>query len=125
MPILTLRRARVRGFRLALLRCYTARMDLLLEDIASAVCATLQDYGVREAYLFGSFARGDQMPTSDVDLRLVCDEGMTYGELYEIEQRLRSLLGREVQIITNPPERMRPAFRDRLRRDEVLLYAAA
>ncbi|MBQ9954244.1 MAG: nucleotidyltransferase domain-containing protein [Eggerthellaceae bacterium] len=100
-------------------------MELRFDHISEIVCETLRDYDVREAYLFGSFARGDQTAESDVDLRFVCSDGMTYGTLYEISQRLEGRLGRSVQIITNPLERMRPAFRERLQRDEVLLYAAA
>ena len=42
---------------------------ITLTDISSAVCHVLPRYDVREAYLFGSFARGEQ--TSDSDS--ICD----------------------------------------------------
>ena len=41
-----------------------------LTDISTAVSRVLARYDVREAYLFGSFARGEQTPDSDIDLRL-------------------------------------------------------
>lgn len=78
-----------------------------------------------EKYLFGSFARGEQTPDSDIDLRLVCGETMTFGTLYELSLELEEELGREVEIVTNPPEHMRPAFRKNIEHDEVRLYEAA
>lgn len=94
-------------------------------DISAAVSRVLSRYDVREAYLFGSFARGDQTPDSDIDLRLVCGDSMTFGTLYEISLELEKELGREVEIVTNPPEHMRPSFRKNIEQDEVRLYEAA
>lgn len=98
---------------------------ITLVDITSAVSRVLSHYDVREAYLFGSFARGEQTPDSDVDLRLVCGDSMTFGTLYELSLELEEELGREVEIVTNPPEHMRPAFRKSIEQDEVRLYEAA
>lgn len=100
-------------------------MQLTKRDIAEVVEQVLSDYDVEKAYLFGSFARGDVRDSSDVDLRLVCGPDMTFGLLYELTERLESKLGREVEIVTNPPERMRPSFRQRIEKDEVLLYGVA
>lgn len=44
---------------------------ITLVDISTAVSRVLPRYDVREAYLFGSFARGEQKPKSDIDLRIV------------------------------------------------------
>lgn len=93
-------------------------------DISSAVSRVLPRYDVREAYLFGSFARGEQTPDSDIDLRLVCDGTMTFGTLYELSLELEIELGRKIDIVTNPPELMRPTFRKNLEQDEVRLYEA-
>lgn len=95
-----------------------------LSDISSAVSRVLPRYDVREAYLFGSFARGEQTPDSDIDLRLICGNTMTFGTLYELLLELEEKLGRKVNIVTNPPEQMRPAFRKNLEQDEVRLYEA-
>ena len=81
-------------------------------DISAAVSRVLSRYDVREAYLFGSFARGEQTPDSDIDLRLVCGDSMTFGTLYEISLELEEELGR-------------PAFRKNIEQDEVRLYEAA
>lgn len=93
-------------------------------DISSVVSCVLARYDVREAYLFGSFARGEQTPDSDIDLRLACGNTMTFGTLYELSLELEKELGRKVDIVTNPPEHMRPPFRKNLEQDEVHLYEA-
>lgn len=98
---------------------------ITLVDISAAVSRVLSRYDVREAYLFGSFARGEQTPDSDIDLRLVCGETMTFGTLYELSLELEKELGRDVEIVTNSPEHMRPAFRKSIEKDEVRLYEAA
>lgn len=93
-------------------------------DISAAVTRVLAQYDVSEAFLFGSFARGEQAPASDIDLRLVCGNTMTFGTLYELSHELERELGRKVDIVTNPPEHMRPAFRKSIEQDEVLVYEA-
>lgn len=93
-------------------------------DISTAVSRVLARYDVGEAYLFGSFARGEQTPDSDIDLRLVCGNTMTFGTLYELSLELEKELGRKVDIVTSPPEHMRPAFRKSIEQDEVRIYEA-
>lgn len=96
-----------------------------LADITSVVSRVLSHYDVREAYLFGSFARGEQTPDSDIDLRLICGDSIAFGTLYELSLGLEEVLGRKVDIVTNPPEHMRPAFRKSIEQDEVCIYEAS
>lgn len=63
-------------------------------DISTAASRVLAQYDVSEAYLFGSFARGEQTPNSDIDLRLVCGNAMTFGTLYELSHELEKVLRR-------------------------------
>ena len=93
-------------------------------DISTVASRVLAQYDVSEAYLFGSFVRGEQTPNSDIDLRLVCGNTMTFGTLYELSHELERELGRKVDIVTNPPEHIRLAFRENVERDEVRLYEA-
>ena len=93
-------------------------------DISTAASRVLAQYDVSEAYLFGSFAQGEQTPNSDIDLRLVCGNAMTFGTLYELSHELERELGRKVEIVTNPPEHMRPAFRKSIKQEEIRLYVS-
>jgi uncharacterized protein len=62
----------------------------------------LERYGVRRAAVFGSVARGDAHDGSDVDVLVVLDPDAHVGlvRFVEIQQRLRSLLGREVDLVS-------------------------
>lgn len=93
-------------------------------DISTSASRVLAQYDVSEAYLFGSFARGEQTPDSDIDLRLVCGNTMTFGTLYELSHELERELGRKVDIVTNPPAHVRLAFRKSIEQDEVCVYEA-
>lgn len=94
-------------------------------DIAEALASVVADYDVETAYLFGSFARGEADAGSDVDVRLECGDGICFGDLLDIQEQLELALGRRIELITNPLHFMRPAFRERVQKDEVLLYEAA
>lgn len=93
-------------------------------DISTSASRVLAQYDVSEAYLFGSFARGEQTPDSDIDLRLACGNTMTFGTLLELSHELEKELGRKVEIVTNPPEHMRPAFRKSIKQEEIRLYVS-
>lgn len=95
-----------------------------LTDISTSASRALAQNDVSKAFLFGSFARGEQTPDSDIDLRLVCGNTMTFDTLYELSHELERELGRKVDIVTNPPEHMRPAFRKSIEQDEVRVYEA-
>ncbi|MCI8468941.1 MAG: nucleotidyltransferase domain-containing protein [Eggerthellaceae bacterium] len=98
---------------------------LTLDHIAKSLEAVLTSYDVSAAYVFGSYARGDASEDSDVDVRLECGDRIGYAQLLDIQEQLEDFLEVHVEIVTNPPELMRPAFRERIGRDEVLLYEAA
>jgi predicted nucleotidyltransferase len=79
--------------------------------------AELRRTGVQSLSLFGSAARGDAGPDCDVDIAVRQSEnfaqgGFEYiGRMEDLRQRLRQLVGREVDIVEEPAER------ERLRRD--------
>lgn len=94
------------------------------EAIKKALEDELKGYDVKEAYLFGSYARGDQAPGSDIDLRFLCGSDISFGQLYDIQLALEDRLGVALDIVTAPPSQMRQRFYDNIKRDEVLLYVA-
>ena len=94
-------------------------------NIAAVVTDVVRKYDISEVYLFGSYARGEQTPQSDIDLRFVCGPSITFGDLYDISLELETRLCAQVEIVTNPLEKMRSRFRDCIMKDEVQLYEAA
>lgn len=77
---------------------------------------------VLKAWLFGSYSRGEERPDSDVDILIVPDKTQhfslfTLGGMYE---DLKTLLGREVDIITEGG--LLPFARESAERDKKLIY---
>jgi len=80
----------------------------------------LRAAGICRLSLFGSMARGDAAPDSDVDLLAELDSQARIGlfRLVGFEQHLSDLLGRPVHLMVEPVEapRLRAnVMRDRLR----------
>jgi predicted nucleotidyltransferase len=63
--------------------------------------AELKRLGVQHLYLFGSTARGDARPDSDVDLFFDYERGrFSLFELMDVRDRTSGILGREADIMT-------------------------
>ena len=50
-----------------------------VSEISRIIAPILEKYGVSRAYLFGSYARGDALPESDIDLRIDGGHGVCLG----------------------------------------------
>jgi hypothetical protein len=70
----------------------------------------LRSYGVQSISLFGSVARGDSGPRSDVDLLVDLDEDVSLFGLSRLKRHLEDLLGMPVDLVTT--DALRPSFRD-------------
>lgn len=95
---------------------------LALDGLAATVRAVAARYPVRAVYLFGSYARGEQTPGSDVDLRVVCADGMRLADAEDMRGELEHLLGRDVDLVSAPLAQLDSHLRERLAREEVLVY---
>jgi predicted nucleotidyltransferase len=74
---------------------------------------------VRTIALFGSYARGEQTPQSDVDLLVEFETKPDLLKFVNMEAYLEELLGVEVQLTTI--EALRPEFRERVMREAIPL----
>ena len=93
-----------------------------IPEIKSVVSELAQKYGAQRIFLFGSYARGDMEPTSDIDLRI--DKGAIRGlELAGLLVDLEDALGVPVDLI--PTGSLDDRFLASIRNDEVLLYEAS
>jgi hypothetical protein len=83
----------------------------------------LRARGVKRLRLFGSLARGDAEPASDVDLLAEIEQGSGFSllDLVGLEHELGDLTGRRVEIGT-ALERMRPRIRKRIEADAIEVF---
>ncbi|MBQ9566417.1 MAG: nucleotidyltransferase domain-containing protein [Synergistaceae bacterium] len=93
---------------------------LQLDEIRDTVSELGRKYGLERAYLFGSYARGEATPESDVDIRI--DSGQLRGlfALSGLRLALVDRLGREVDLLTT--DSLDAKFLKRIEPEEVLLY---
>jgi uncharacterized protein len=82
----------------------------------------LRREGVRHLALFGSIARGDANPASDVDLVAQFDPaaGIDLVRLVGLERQLAETLGRRVEILPEPIEN--PRLRTNIQRDRIIAF---
>jgi uncharacterized protein len=69
-------------------------------------------YGVRSLSLFGSVARDEAVPASDVDLLVEFDRPVGYFGFFALQDHLESLLGCKVDLGT--PDSLKPRIRARV-----------
>lgn len=60
----------------------------------------LEKHGVKRVRIFGSVARGDDRPDSDIDLLVEYAEGVTLFDVIDIQEKLENHLGRKVDLVT-------------------------
>jgi len=79
--------------------CYNPRMQLTVKEVATKVQPVFKKYGIKYAALYGSHARGEARPDSDVDI--LVEYGRPLGfEYFDMRHELKENLGREVDVIT-------------------------
>jgi predicted nucleotidyltransferase len=84
----------------------------LLEENRSAI----KSFGVTELGVFGSFARGEQTDTSDVDV-LVDLKTETFGAYMSLLFYLENLFGRKVDLVMK--DTIKPLIKNRILRETV------
>ena len=92
--------------------------DTVLERLRAHE-AELKAMGVARLSLFGSVARGEAGPESDVDLAVELDHGRGIDllDFARINLRLNDMLGAKVDLISEPARR--PDFQADIERDRV------
>ena len=79
---------------------------------------------VLKAWLFGSFARGEETPLSDVDILVVLDHSQPIGlKFFGMWNDLERLLDRSVDLVTDGS--LADFARESVERDKILIYERA
>ena len=90
---------------------------MAIDEIKAKTALILQNAGVRRAAVFGSFARGEQKASSDLDVLVELQEGKTLLDLIALKQRLAQALGVNVDIVTY--RSLSPLLRDSILREQI------
>ena len=91
---------------------------LTIKQIRERIRPIVEKHHIEEVYLFGSYARGEAVPDSDVDI--YCSSGdieTLYGEIDLIDE-LEQALGKKVDLVTIGSQ-MHEFFRKQLEEDKI------
>ncbi len=72
----------------------------LLRTLKAIKPELAQRYYVKQIGLFGSFARGEQSETSDVDILVEFSKPISFFKFLELEERLESELNHKVDLVS-------------------------
>ena len=95
------------------------------ESMTQTIAEYFKTQPVLKAWLFGSYARGEQRPDSDVDILVQYDRNQPIGlfKISKIHLTLEDLLGKEVDLVDQ--ETMFPWVEDSVNQDKELIYERA
>jgi predicted nucleotidyltransferase len=89
-----------------------ARPSVILRAHRDEVLAIAARFGISEVRVFGSVARGDDGPDSDIDLMVSFEPGsMSMGDLVAFEDALTELLGVPVDVVSSAARRIQSVER--------------
>ena len=69
-----------------------------IKDIVSLVKPIAKKYGVKEIYLFGSYARGEADEDSDLDFLVFGGENFKLTMIFAFAEELREVLKKDVDV---------------------------
>lgn len=78
----------------------TAGIEELVAAKRSEILRVARDHGATRVRVFGSVARGESGPGSDLDLLIDMGSGGDLFDIVAIKQGVEDLLGREVHVVT-------------------------
>jgi len=105
------------GFRLEPRLVNTVRPGELLERHHDAVARLLARYPISHAWTFGSVARGDDRPGSDLDLLIELTPTASFTDYVGLEDDLTELLACPVDVITTRELESNELLQHRVDRD--------
>ena len=100
-----------------------------VEELRRRIAPVAEKYGLREVYLFGSYARSEATEQSDVDI-LIDRTGSKIRGMFEmggLYEDLRASIGKEVDLVTtqtleqSSTKRRSPLFTQNIQAERIRL----
>jgi len=90
--------------------------DMIYEKVNSI----LTSHGAKKISIFGSYARGEAHPESDIDIMVEFAERKSLLDIVGIEQELSEALGIKVDLLTE--KSISPYLVDRIKKEMVVIH---
>ena len=95
------------------------KIDKILQDQRGEIRRIAAKHGGRNIRIFGSHARGEARPDSDLDILVKLDPGRSLLDIVAIKQDLEDLLGFPVDVVTEAA--VSPYIREQVLKEAVRL----
>jgi len=93
--------------------------DAILQDRRMDILQIATSHGARTVRIFGSMARGEAGPDSDVDILVNLNPGRSLLDIVAMKQDLEDLLGRKVDVVTEAA--ISPYIREQVLKEAIKL----
>jgi predicted nucleotidyltransferase len=94
-------------------------VEAILLEKRQQILSIADKYGAHNVRIFGSVARGDSHPDSDIDFLVDLEPDRSLFDLGGLLYELQSLLGVEVDVVTE--KGLRKRIRERVMREAISL----
>ena len=88
-----------------------------IQQIAKVSIPLLKRYGVVKAGIFGSYARGEQKKSSDIDILVKINKDISLLRFVSLKQELEDMLNSKVDLVEY--ETLKPLIKEQILQDEV------
>lgn len=104
---------------------YKIESDIIInsmsrKDIVEKIIQFLSKEGAKKISIFGSFARGEENPESDIDIIVQFSQPKGLLEIVGLEQELSELIGRKVELLTE--KSISPYILEKIKSEEVIIF---
>lgn len=90
------------------------------EHLFKKIISLIKKHGVKKVAVFGSYARGEEKPQSDIDILVEFSERKSLLELVGIEQEISDKLGMKVDLLTE--KSISPYLIGRIKNEMKVIY---
>lgn len=91
--------------------------QVVLEKLSGSLEEIRQRFSVSEIAVFGSFARGEPTPRSDIDILVTFEQKATFDGFMDLKFYLEQLLAAPIDLVTN--NALRPQVREAIEQEVI------
>lgn len=91
--------------------------QIRLAEIKNKILPILKQAGVKRSSLFGSFVRGEETKSSDIDILVELPKGSSLLDLIGLEMELKKAVGKKVDLLTY--NSIHPLLKDHIQKDQL------
>lgn len=91
-----------------------------IEELKEKIIPILKANDVVRSSVFGSFARGEDTPESDIDLLVELAKNKSLLDMIHLKNELEDFVGKKIDVITY--NSVNPRLKDYIFRDEIKIY---